>query len=370
MRWSRCIRFQATFGEAERGCGLDRHAAAWFPAFPARGSFASGLGNCFGRVGRQWHRKDVQEFNRLFDHNLIWVPWQRPGFELGMDDAQGSRERHPGCDGVILGGHGLFDSGAAHSGSKLHENTISIIDQLGQFVQDHVEKKGGNLFGGQVYEMLPRHRELALDLFPFLRGRVSAGRRRIGNFSDLPEVQRFVNAREAKATSSSVGHQLSRPFYSQPKVRGQSLPFINWQPGGGADSLKQRDQTQLFAAYQKEYAGLLPTMCRKRILPAMREASPAVVLIPGIGMFSFGKNKTEARLTGEFYVNAIHVMEGATSLNGGNLPKALPRRRAERPRRSSKSIPTMWPCRRRRHFELNIGRWKKQRSGGSLPRKS
>jgi rhamnose utilization protein RhaD (predicted bifunctional aldolase and dehydrogenase)/NAD(P)-dependent dehydrogenase (short-subunit alcohol dehydrogenase family) len=256
----------------------------------------------------------MQEFNRLFDHHLIWVPWQRPGFELGMMMRK-AVEKHPDCDGVILGGHGLFTWGGTQH--ECYENTISIIDHLGQFVQDHVGKKGGNLFGGQQHETLAKHRELALDVFPFLRGRVSAGRRLIGSFSDLPEVQRFVNAREAKDLAH-LGTSCPDHFI-RTKVRPM---FVSWQPGSGADGLKRQIESTL-AVYQKEYADYYQ-QCVQPDSPAMRDASPTVVLIPGIGMFSFGKNKTEARLTGEFYVNAIHVMEGATSLDGGNIPEVLP----------------------------------------------
>jgi rhamnose utilization protein RhaD (predicted bifunctional aldolase and dehydrogenase)/NAD(P)-dependent dehydrogenase (short-subunit alcohol dehydrogenase family) len=256
----------------------------------------------------------MQEFNRRFGHNLIWVPWQRPGFELGMMMRK-AVQNSPGCDGVILGGHGLFTWGDTQR--ECYGTTISIIDQLGQFVQDHIDKKGGNLFGGQQYETLPQHRELALDIFPFLRGRVSTSRRVVGNFSDLPEVQRFVNAREAKDLAH-LGTSCPDHFI-RTKVRPM---FVSWQPQSGTDGLKQEIESAL-AVYQKEYADYYQ-QCAQPDSPAMRDASPTVVLIPGIGMFSFGKNKTEARLTGEFYVNAIHVMEGATSLNDGNIPKVLP----------------------------------------------
>ena len=155
------------------------------------------------------HEK-MEEFNRLFDHHLIWVPWQRPGFELAMMLRRAVEESSK-CDGVILGAHGLFTWGDTQH--ECYENTISIIDQLGQFVVGHVEKKGAALFGGSRYEALENRRDLALDIFPFLRGRVSSARRLIGNFSDLPEVLRFVNSREAEQSGSS-GHELSRPFHS------------------------------------------------------------------------------------------------------------------------------------------------------------
>ena len=113
------------------------------------------------------HEK-MEEFNRLFEHHLIWVPWQRPGFELAMMLRRAVQES-PKCDGVVLGGHGLFTWGDTQH--ECYENTISIIDQLGQFVVDHVEKKGAALFGGSRYDALENRRDLALDIFPLLRGR-------------------------------------------------------------------------------------------------------------------------------------------------------------------------------------------------------
>src|SRR5580704_9237637 len=139
-------------------------------------------------------REKMEEFNRLYEHRLIWVPWQRPGFELGMMLQNAVRE-NPGCDGVVLGGHGLFTWGSTQR--ECYLNTITVIDQLGQFVVDHVERRSANLFGGSKHGALENRREIALDIFPFLRGRVSARQRMIGNFSDLPEILRFVNSADA-----------------------------------------------------------------------------------------------------------------------------------------------------------------------------
>ena len=154
-------------------------------------------------------REKMEEFNRLFGHHLVWVPWQRPGFELAMMLRRAVQES-PDCDGVVLGGHGLFTWG--NTQQECYENTITVIDQLGQFVVDHVDKKGATLFGGQRYEALENRRDLAIDIFPYLRGRVSSSRRLIGNFSDLPEVLRFVNSR-GSGTVGPLGHELSRSLY-------------------------------------------------------------------------------------------------------------------------------------------------------------
>jgi len=266
-------------------------------------------------------REKMEEFNRRFDHHLIWVPWQRPGFELAMMLRRAVQES-PNCDGVVLGGHGLFTWGDTQQ--ECYENTIGIIDQLGQFVVDHVDKKGAGLFGGPRHEALENRRDLALDIFPFLRGRVSGARRVIGNFSDLPEVLRFVNSAEA-AQLAHLGTSCPDHF-----IRTKVRPlFVPWQPGASLEGLREQVDSAL-QNYRKEYAEYYKAFAQPDS-PAMRDANPTVVLIPGIGMFSFGKSKAEARLTGEFYVNAIHVMEGATSLDTGKAPETLPQAGAAAP---------------------------------------
>jgi rhamnose utilization protein RhaD (predicted bifunctional aldolase and dehydrogenase)/NAD(P)-dependent dehydrogenase (short-subunit alcohol dehydrogenase family) len=266
-------------------------------------------------------REKMEEFNRLYDHHLIWVPWQRPGFELAMMLRRAVQES-PNCDGVVLGGHGLFTWG--NTQQECYENTISIIDQLGQFVVDHVEKKGVALFGGPRYQALDNRRDLALDIFPFLRGRVSGARRLIGNFSDLPEVLRFVNSADAQALAH-LGTSCPDHF-----IRTKVRPlFVPWQPAASVQGLRELIDSAL-KNYRKEYAEYYTSFAQP-YSPSMRDANPTVVLIPGIGMFSFGKSKTEARLTAEFYVNAIHVMEGATSLDTGKTPVTVPQAGAAAP---------------------------------------
>ena len=259
-------------------------------------------------------REKMEEFNRLFEHYLVWVPWQRPGFELAMMLRRAVQES-PNCDGVVLGGHGLFTWGDTQR--ECYENTITIIDQLGQFVMEHVEQKGTGLFGGVRYEALQNRGDLALDIFPFLRGKVSSTRRLIGNFNDLPEVLRFVNSYEAEPLAH-LGTSCPDHF-----IRTKVRPlFVPWQPGASEQGLREQINSAL-QNYRKEYAEYYTSFARPDS-PAMRDVNPTVVLVPGIGMFSFGKSKIEARLTGEFYVNAIHVMEGATSLGMGETPKVLP----------------------------------------------
>ena len=251
--------------------------------------------------------RKMAEFNQEFAHNLVWLPWQRPGFELAMM-LKRAIEANPTCDGIILGGHGLFTWGNTQRESYL--NTITIIDQLGQFLNRHSENVGPAIFGGQVQAVREDRRSIATEILPFLRGRLGVNRRSIASFSDSEDVLGFVNSANAKALAY-LGTSCPDHFI-RTKIRPM---FVPWAENASIEALKQQITSSL-ATYREEYkayyqAHALPDS------PALRDPSPSVVLIPGVGMFSFGKNKTEARITGEFYTNAIHVMEGASGLGHG-----------------------------------------------------
>lgn len=251
-------------------------------------------------------KEKMEEFNREFGHTLIWVPWQRPGFELAMLLRRAVQE-NPGCDGIVLGGHGLFTWGETQREAYL--NTITMIDHLGQFIQEHIEKKGGSLFGGPAVQSRENRRELAIDLLPFLRGRVSQQKRFIASYNELPEVLRFVNSKDGAALAH-LGTSCPDHF-----IRTKIRPlFVPAESSDDVAALRKKIETAL-AIYRREYAEYYKEHAEPTS-PALRDANPAVVLIPGLGMFSFGKSKTESRIVGEFYTNAIHVMEGATALAG------------------------------------------------------
>jgi rhamnose utilization protein RhaD (predicted bifunctional aldolase and dehydrogenase)/NAD(P)-dependent dehydrogenase (short-subunit alcohol dehydrogenase family) len=256
----------------------------------------------------------MAEFNARFGRKLVWLPWQRPGFELGMMLRNAVRDNAE-CDGVVLGGHGLFTWG--NTQRECYLNTITIIDQLGQFVQEQVNAKGEQIFGGPRYQARKDHRELAIDIFPYLRGRVSVSKRMIGTFSALPEVLTFINSQEAQKFAF-LGTSCPDHFV-RTKIRPMYVP---WNPEDDLQSLRKAIDEAL-AQYRKDYAHYYQQFAKPED-PAMRDASPTVVLIPGMGMFSFGKSKIESRITGEFYVNAIHVMEGASALASGAPPAVLP----------------------------------------------
>lgn len=259
-------------------------------------------------------KEKMEEFNREFGHSLVWLPWQRPGFELAMMMKR-AVEEHPGCDGILLGGHGLFTWGATQR--ECYLSTITIIDQIGQFIQRHAAARGPVRFGGEAVPARQNRRDLAVAIAPFLRGRISAQRRWISSFSDAPDVLQFVNSAHARELAF-LGTSCPDHF-----IRTKIRPlFVHWAPNEGLAELRRNIDYSL-AEYRNQYRAYYRTFATPKS-PPLRDASPAVVLIPGLGMFSYGKNKTEARITGEFYTNAIHVMEGASVLGSGAVSGRVP----------------------------------------------
>jgi rhamnose utilization protein RhaD (predicted bifunctional aldolase and dehydrogenase)/NAD(P)-dependent dehydrogenase (short-subunit alcohol dehydrogenase family) len=256
----------------------------------------------------------MDEFNREFGHALIWVPWQRPGFELGLMMRRAVAE-NPGCDGIVLGGHGLFTWGKTQR--ECYLNTLSVIDQIGQFIERHGLTKGSTRFGGVAVAARPDRKEIAIAIAPYLRGKVSTQNRWIASFSDAEDVLQFVNATHAKELAF-LGTSCPDHF-----IRTKIRPlFVPWAADDSMDALKKQIELSL-AEYRDQYRDYYHQFATADS-PALRDASPTVVLIPGLGMFSFGKNKTEARVVGEFYTNAIHVMEGASLLADGDISGTLP----------------------------------------------
>jgi rhamnose utilization protein RhaD (predicted bifunctional aldolase and dehydrogenase)/NAD(P)-dependent dehydrogenase (short-subunit alcohol dehydrogenase family) len=256
----------------------------------------------------------MEEFNREFGHSLVWIPWQRPGYELGLMLRQAVRD-NPHCDGIVLGGHGLFTWGQTQR--ECYLNTLTVIDQIGQFIERHGIQKGPSRFGGQAIPPRENRAKLAIRIAPYLRGRVSTRNRWISSFTDAPDVLQFVNSAHAKDLAF-LGTSCPDHF-----IRTKIRPlFVPWAAGADVAALKQQIDASL-DEYRKQYRDYYHSFATPDS-PALRDPSPTVVLIQGLGMFSFGKNKTEARITGEFYTNAIHVMEGASLLAEGEVVGTLP----------------------------------------------
>lgn len=252
----------------------------------------------------------LEEFNRRFNHNVIWLPWQRPGFELGLM-LQRAVEQNPGCDGIILGSHGLFTWGDTQA--SCYRNSLKMIDDMGQFVQEHEQK--APLFGGPKVEGAANAQGIATQVLPYLRGKVATTKRSIGHYNASPDVMQFVNSKYATELAA-LGTSCPDHF-----IRTRIAPlYVEWSPSGTHDELKTAIASGL-EKYRETYTAYYNAN-KEAGSPALRDANPSVVLIPGVGMFTFAKNKKEARITGEFYVNAIHVMAGATALGSATAAAA------------------------------------------------
>jgi rhamnose utilization protein RhaD (predicted bifunctional aldolase and dehydrogenase)/NAD(P)-dependent dehydrogenase (short-subunit alcohol dehydrogenase family) len=256
----------------------------------------------------------LAEFNERYGRRIVWIPWQRPGFELALMLRDAVRD-NPGCDGVLLGGHGLFTWGQTQRDCYL--NSIRTIDQMGQFVNAHADAAGRPPFGGAVVST-PANADAAAAILPYLRGIVSTTRRTIAHWDGSGDALTFANGAWAE--------DLCRLGTSCPDhfLRTRICPlFVPWQPADGLDVLRARIEERV-ARYRTEYtdyyrAHALPDS------PPQRDSNPSVVVIGGLGVFGFAKDKREARITTEFFLNAIHVMAGANALEVQTEVRLKPR---------------------------------------------
>jgi rhamnose utilization protein RhaD (predicted bifunctional aldolase and dehydrogenase)/NAD(P)-dependent dehydrogenase (short-subunit alcohol dehydrogenase family) len=251
----------------------------------------------------------LEEFNRQYGRTIAWVPWQRPGFELALM-LKRAVEARPGCDGIILGGHGLFTWGMTQH--DCYVNSITTIDQMGQFIEAHARRANRPAFGGPAVSGVVADRDAAVaDVFPYLRGVVSSNRRVIGHFDGSADALAFANSTWAEEL---CGLGTSCPDHF---LRTRISPmFIPWDPATG-DTAAIRDRiAERIGTYREDYAAYYKAFAEPGS-PALRDSNPSVVVIPGLGLFGFGKDKREARITTEFFVNAIHVMSGANALEDG-----------------------------------------------------
>jgi len=263
-------------------------------------------------------RQKLQEFNQAFGRNIGWLPWQRPGFELALM-LERAVAQNPGAEGLILGGHGLFTWGRTHR--ECYLNSIRTIDEMGEFVLEHQRKKGAIFGGGSVPAALDRL-QIAATILPCLRGVVSSNKRVIGHYADHEDALTFANSKWARELSA-LGTSCPDHF-----LRTRVCPmFIPWDTQTeDAQTLKARIQEEA-VQYRQQYKNYYERYATADS-PTLRDTNPSVVIIPGLGLFGFGKNKKEARITSEFFINAIHVMAGANALEDGAPPDPLPQAKA------------------------------------------
>lgn len=262
-------------------------------------------------------KSKLDEFNQIYGHKIVWVPWQRPGFELALLIERAVRD-HPGSDGIILGGHGLFTWGMTQR--ECYLNSIHTIDQMGEFIERHQAKKGA-LFGGLDYAPVQDRHAVVNRILPALRGALSSNHRVIAHYSDEPDALTFASSKWSRELAT-LGTSCPDHF-----LRTRVCPmFLDWDPSKETvATLKDRVQSQVIA-YRTSYKQYYEAHA-KPDSPPLRGSNPSVVIIPGLGLFGFGKNKKEARITTEFFINAIHVIAGANALEDGKTPNPLPQAR-------------------------------------------
>lgn len=251
--------------------------------------------------------KDGQSLtNKIYGDKVVWVPWRRPGFQLGLD-IQKIKTANPKAIGCILGGHGITAWG--DSSDECEKNSLWMIKTAENYIKANGKK---NPFGAKVAKNAPlptkARAEKAAALAPILRGIASTDTAMVGHFSDSKEVLEFL---ESSKLSELAQLGTSCPdHFLRTKVKPM---LIDTAPNAPLEVVKEKI-AKLHETYRKDYAAYYKKYAKKDS-PKMRGADPAIVLVPGIGMFSFGVNKQTARMAGEFYTNAINVMRGAEAIS-------------------------------------------------------
>jgi len=255
----------------------------------------------------------------LFQNKIGWVDWQRPGFDLGLKLKKCLNE-NPGIRGIILGSHGLFTWG--DTAYESYVNTLEVVEKCAEYLHSN-HGKHRLVFGGAKCQSLKKEDRVkkASLLAPILRGLCSSQNRMVGHFTDEDRVLEFVNSNDLEklaAMGTSCPDHFLRTKISPLVLSGQSGAEIS-----DPQNLKGKILPQ-FETYRKMYADYY-AVCRNTNSPAMRDPNPVVILLPGIGMFTFAKDKQTARVAAEFYVNAINVMKGAEAISSYT---SLPRQEA------------------------------------------
>lgn len=244
----------------------------------------------------------------IWGDTMGWLPWQRPGFDLGIQLEKCVKE-NPGIRGIVLGGHGLFTWG--DTSYECYLNSLDVIETASAYIAER-EGKDRPVFGGQKRESLAEadRKQQAAGIAPILRGLCSSYQRMIGHFTDDERVLQFINSHDlsklAPLGTSCPDHFLRTKI--QPLVLNLAAEADLSDP----EAVKAQIEAN-FQRYREEYAEYYES-CKHANSPAIRDPNPVVILYPGVGMFTFAKNKQTARVAAEFYLNAINVMRGAEAI--------------------------------------------------------
>ncbi|WPP53257.1 bifunctional aldolase/short-chain dehydrogenase [Catalinimonas niigatensis] len=246
----------------------------------------------------------------LFEGQFGWVDWQRPGFDLGLQ-LEKCLQENPGIRGIMLGSHGLFTWG--DTAYECYMNSLETIEKASRYLEENYGKKRP-VFGGAKVESLPaeKRRAQAAQLAPMLRGFCSSHAPMIGHFTDDEKVLQYINSNDLSKLAP-MGTSCPDHFL-RTKIRPLVLDFMPADTDLSDTKALQEHMTGAFQQYRKEYAEYYEE-CKHPDSPAMRDPNPVVILWPGVGMFTFAKNKQTARVASEFYVNAINVMRGSEAVS-------------------------------------------------------
>lgn len=252
-------------------------------------------------------RRSKELTQEIFGGEVGWVPWLRPGFELGLL-MQREVEANPALRGLVMSQHGLINW--ADDDKACYDLTLTLIEKAARYIEER--DKGDGTFGGQKHVPLPEAQRDALlvELLPWLRGRVTfKGQRLVGTVETDPVIQRFVHSHDAPRLAE-LGTSCPDHF-----LRTKIKPlYVDWNPAAeDLAALKAKIEAGL-AKYRDDYAAYYAA-CKHANSPAMRNPNPTVVLIPGVGMIAWGSNKSESRVTAEFYNCAVEVMRGAEAID-------------------------------------------------------
>jgi rhamnulose-1-phosphate aldolase/alcohol dehydrogenase len=254
--------------------------------------------------------RDSEKITReIWGGKMGWVPWQRPGFDLGLQ-LEKCLADNPGIRGIVLGSHGLFTWG--DTSYECYVNSLEVIETASQYIEDKI-KSNGQVFGGQKIASLPKEDRIskAAQLMPLLRGLCSSEAGMIGHFTDADVVLEFINSNDL-ARLAPMGTSCPDHFL-RTKIQPLILTLSKEEDTSNAETIKAK-LVPLFEGYRAEYISYYEA-CKKSNSPAVRDPNPVIIIYSGVGMFSFAKNKQTTRVASEFYINAINVMRGAEAIS-------------------------------------------------------
>jgi len=255
-------------------------------------------------------RNSVKLTKEIYGDEVIHTPWLRPGFELGLE-MEKIVKQNPQAKGIIMGQHGLINW--ANDDKECYELTLTLIEKAARYIEEKYEAKGGHAkaFGGQKYGSLEEGRRCAAfaKILPWLRGQVSQKALFVGTIQDDDTIRRFVNSHDAPRLAE-LGTSCPDHF-----LRTKIKPlYVAWDPASGNIETLKGLLKDALARYREDYAAYY-NRCKHANSPAMRDPNPTVILIPGLGLIAWGKDKSESRVTAEFYNCAVEVMRGSEAID-------------------------------------------------------